>query len=143
MWNNIKSFCRWFRKVIKMKIAFRWFWPLLKFCLFEWRFADWPWNVVIPLGFQVPVPFFYLIFGIYDTCRCEITWKIIADSTLVFAFFREKHCVWYAVLQILPEWRWRPYILIIRAGLRRGNGGNCPGPPDARGPPGTEFICFK
>jgi len=45
----------------------------LKFFLFEWRFADWPWNVVILLGFQVPVPYFDLIFGICDTCRCETT----------------------------------------------------------------------
>jgi len=26
---------------MKMNIAFGWFWPLLKFFLFEWRFADW------------------------------------------------------------------------------------------------------
>ena len=64
MWSNIKIFCRWFRKVMKMNIAFGWFWPLLKFFLFEWRFTDWPWNVVILLGFQVPVPYFDLIFGI-------------------------------------------------------------------------------
>jgi len=25
-------------------------------------FPDWPWNVVILLGFQVPVPYFDLIF---------------------------------------------------------------------------------
>jgi len=32
---------------------------------------------------------------------------------------------------------------IGRAGLRWGNGGNCPGPPAARGPPVMKFICFK
>ena len=30
-----------------------------------------------------------------------------------------------------------------RAGLRGSNGGNCPGPPAARGPPVMKFICFK
>jgi len=78
----------------------------LKYFLFEWRFADWPWNVVILLGFQVPVPYFDLIFAICDTCRCEITWTIISGSSLAFAFFREKHCVLFSVLRILPEWRW-------------------------------------
>jgi len=106
MWNNIKIYYRWFRKVMKMNIAFGWFWPLLKFFLFEWRFADRPWNVVILLGFQVPVPYFDLIFWICDTFRCEITWTIISGSLLVFAFFREKHCVLFSVLRILPEWRW-------------------------------------
>jgi len=106
MWNNIKIFCRWFRKVLRMNIAFRWFWPLLKFFLFEWRFADWPCNVVILLGFHVLVPYFDLIFGFCDTCTCEITWTIISGSSLVFAFLREKHCVWFSVLRILPEWRW-------------------------------------
>ena len=91
---------------MKMDIAFGWFWPLLKLFLFEWRFADWPWNVVILLGFQVPVPSFDLIFGICDTCRCEITWTIISGWSLVFAFFREKRCVLFSVLRILPEWRW-------------------------------------
>ena len=87
MW-NIKIFCLWFQKVMKQNIAFGWFWPLLKFFLFEWRFADWPWNVVILLGFQVLVPYFDLIFGICDTC--EITWTIISGSSLVFAFFERK-----------------------------------------------------
>jgi len=36
---------------MKMNIAFGWFWSILKFFLFEWRFADWPWNVVILLGY--------------------------------------------------------------------------------------------
>jgi len=81
MWINIKIFCRWFRKVMKMNIAFRWFWPLLKFFLIEWRFADWPWNVVILLGFQVLVPYFDLIFGFCDTCRCEKTLKFFADDS--------------------------------------------------------------
>jgi len=98
------------RKVMKENITFGWFWPLLKFFLFEWRFADWPWNVVILLGFQVPVPFFDLIFGICDTCRCEITWTLVSDSSLVFAFFREKHCVLFSVLRILPEWRWSIFL---------------------------------
>ena len=100
MCNNIKKFFRWFRKVLKMNIAFG-FWQLLKFFLFEWRFADWPWNVVILLGFQVPAPYFDLIFGICDTCRCEITWTIISGSSLVFTFFREKHCVLFLVPRIL------------------------------------------
>jgi len=91
---------------MKMNTAFGWFWPLLKFFLFEWRFADRPWNVVILLGFQVPVPYLDLIFGICDTSRCEITWTIISGSMLVFAVFREKHCVLFSVLRILPEWRW-------------------------------------
>jgi len=108
MWNNVKIFCRWFRKVMKMNIAFRWFWLLLKFFLFEWRFADWPWNVVILSGFQVPVPYFDLIFGICDTCTCDIIWTIISGSSLVFSFFREKHWVLFSVLRILPEWRWSP-----------------------------------
>ena len=30
-----------------------------------------------------------------------------------------------------------------RAGLRGGNGGNCPGPPAVRGPPVMKCICFK
>ena len=91
MWNNIKIFFRWFRKVMKMNIAFGWFWPLLKFFLFEWRFADWPWNVVILLRMQVPVPYFDLIFGICETCRCEIMWSLISGSALVFAFFFERN----------------------------------------------------
>ena len=81
MWNNIKIFCRWFRKVMKMNIAFGWFLPLLKFFFFEWRFADWPWNVVILLGFQVLAPYFDLIFGICDTCRCQTTLKFFADDS--------------------------------------------------------------
>jgi len=81
MWNNIKIFCQWFRKVMKMNIAFRWFWSLFKFFLFQWRFADWPWNVVNLLGYQVPVPFFDLIFWICDTCRCETTLKVFADDS--------------------------------------------------------------
>ena len=105
IWNKINIVCRYFRKVMKMNIAFGWFWPLLEFFLFEWRFADWPWNLVILLGFQVPVPYFDLSFGICDTCTCEISWTIISDSSLVFAFFREKHCVLFLVLRIiLPEW---------------------------------------
>ena len=32
---------------------------------------------------------------------------------------------------------------ICRAGLRGGNGGNCPGPPASRGPPVMKFIYFK
>jgi len=36
---------------------------------------------VILLGFQVPVPFFDLIFGICDTCRCETTSKFFADDS--------------------------------------------------------------
>jgi len=91
---------------MKINIALGWFWQLLKFFLFEWHFVDWPWNAVILLGFQVPVPYFDLIFGICDTCRCEITWTFVSDSSLVFAFFREKHCVLFSVLRILPEWRW-------------------------------------
>jgi len=70
---------------MKMIISFGWFWPLLKFFLFEWRFPDWPWNVVILLGFQVPVPYFDLIFGICHTCRCEITWTIISGGICVFS----------------------------------------------------------
>jgi len=40
---------------------------------FDRRFADWPWNVVILLSFQVPVHILDVIFEICDTCRCEIT----------------------------------------------------------------------
>jgi len=31
----------------------------------------------------------------------------------------------------------------IRAGLRGGNGGNCPGPPAGRGPPRDEIYLFQ
>ena len=66
------------------------------------------------LGFQVPVPCFDLIFGIFETCWCETTWTIISGSSLVFAFFRKKHCVLFSVLRILPEWRW-----YLRAGVEQ------------------------
>jgi len=33
--------------------------------------------------------------------------------------------------------------VVVRAGLRGGNGGNCPGPFAARGPHVMKFICFK
>jgi len=72
MWNNIKVACRWFRKVLKMNIAFCWFSPFSKFFFFDRRFADWPWNAVILLACQSPVHFFDVIFGICNTCRCEI-----------------------------------------------------------------------
>jgi len=112
MWNNIKIVGRWFWKVIKINIAFRWFSAILKFLFFDRRFADWPWNIVILLTFQVPVHFFDEIFGICDTCRCEMTLNLFADdsgtsqnpglfffvlnSSLLFAFSPEKHCVWFA-----------------------------------------------
>jgi len=44
-------------------------------------FGRLPQNVVILLGFQVPVPYFDLIFGICDTCRCETTLKVFADDS--------------------------------------------------------------
>ena len=49
--------------------------------LFQLRFADRPWYVFILLGFQVPVPYFDLIFGICDTFRCETTLKFFADDS--------------------------------------------------------------
>jgi len=109
MWNNIKIVGRWFRKVKKTNTAFRWFSPLSKFrfFLFEWRFANWPCNVVILLGFLVSVPFLNLIFGICGTRRDWMTLTIFGNSSLLNnAFYREKHCVWFAVLRILPEWGW-------------------------------------
>jgi len=81
MWNNIKIIGRRFRKVTNMNVAFRWISPYFQFFLFEWRLADWPWNVVILLGFQVPVPCLDLIFGIFDTFRCETTLNFFADDS--------------------------------------------------------------
>jgi len=81
MWNNMKIYCRWFRKVMKINIAFCWLSPFSKFFFFDRRFADWPWNVVILLAFQVRVHSFGVIFGICDTCRCEITQKLLADDS--------------------------------------------------------------
>ena len=51
MWNNIKIIGRRFRKVTNVNVQFRWISPYFQFFLFEWRFADWPWNVVILLAF--------------------------------------------------------------------------------------------
>jgi len=81
MWHNIKIIGRRFRKVPNINVAFWWISPYFQFFLFEWRLVDWPWNVVILLGFQVPVPFFDLIFRICDTFRCETTLKFFADDS--------------------------------------------------------------
>jgi len=42
-------------------------------------FGRLPQNVVILLALQVPMPFFDLIFGICNTCRCETISKFFAD----------------------------------------------------------------
>jgi len=84
----------------------------LNFFLFEWRFADWPWNVVILLRFQVPVPFFDFIFGICETCRCETTLKFFADDSGMFwKWFSESatlvHVILYEQLFQAHHWYFR------------------------------------
>ena len=75
MWNNVKIFCRWFRKVMKMSIAFGWFWSLLKFFLFEWRFP----TVLGMLSFCWDSKF-----------RCPILIWVSESATLVHVKYHEQ-----------------------------------------------------
>jgi len=98
-------------------IAFCLFLALFQFFLFDWRFADWSWNVIILLTFQVPVRFFDLIFGICDTCRCEIIYifcwwfrKVMKANIAFLLFLALFQFFWFDWR--FADWPWNVVILL-------------------------------
>jgi len=57
MWNNLKLLANYSRKLWKKNLAFCWFSAFSNFFCYLQTFRRLIWNVVILLGFKVPVPF--------------------------------------------------------------------------------------
>jgi len=117
IWTRLHSRLHHWRKVIKTNIAFCWFSSLSKFFFFDRRFADWPWNVVILLAFQVRVHFFDVIFGICETCRCEMTkivgrWFWKATKTNIAFTWLSPFSKFFFFDRRFAGWPWNVVILL-------------------------------
>jgi len=83
------------------------------------------------------------------TCSCGASYIGQTQDNLINRIEEHRTSLSSSVcrhLQANPDHRvdfHNPEVIGSRAGFRGGNGGNCPGPPAARGPPVMKFIYFK
>jgi len=75
--------------------------------------------------------------------RCKFLNTFCEKSCVAMTTFqRDIHSIWLRTERFFNT-DWLIVFIPIRAGLRGGNGGNCPGSSAPRGPTAMTFICFK